>query len=619
MATNVIPIQDIASVGLLSDFPDVSLPPNAFSDLQNVRIHDNAIRKIKGEVDLGTFGNSSNDIIYVAFWPSANLSPSDGYYVYVYSSGGTDYVRARKVSGGSSVALYNTTSGGTWQHTLFGGGFNLVLNNGISTPKYIQDPDGNTDITQLSAYDLPGWDSSYNILDTIIDQTYNGNTMTRDFVIGQELDTTNFELVATIFNKDDAEVTSETFNSAGTHGAFTLAINSSNNTSTVTASSTLEDGFRIVIQIKSVNQVKFYASVIRTFGDSLIAGDITEKDGSTTVRRLTGVIRISDVAAPGSFPTNWNPYAAGVNTADEFILSSTGIVQDVVELQGRAYVYTNSSIHSLTATGNPSVPWSLNVVTTAYGAHSMDSVVEVDGIHIVVGSNDIYAFPGHPGNIQSIATGAVRYYFYDNINTTHSSKVKIIRYNRFNELWLCFPNTSSTGPINEVLIYNYRTRIWTKRVISEFESITMGLASINSTVDPNQYYPILASDDDIIAADSSYTDKDGSAYESYVERKRLEMQPVFNTESVHGFSISAQTDTAADLDLDVYLANTDNAAEDVSFGATADATLTVRQDYKTDVRINGRYLSYKITDGTSNSQDWLFSGMQVEYHTDARR
>ena len=619
MATNVIPIQDIASVGLMSDFPDTSLPPNAFSDIQNIRIHDNAIRKIKGEVDLGSFGNSSNSIRYVAFWPSANLSPSDGYYVYIYTSNNTDYVCARKVSGGSSVVLYNTPYGGTWQHTLFGGGFNLVLNNGISTPKYIQDPDGNTDITQLSAYDLPGWDSSYNILDTVVDQTYNGNTMTRDFVIGQELDTTNFELVATIFNSDGAQVTTETFNSAGTHGAFTLAIDSSNNTSTVTASSALETDFRMVVQIKSVNQVKFYASVIRTFGESLIAGNITEKDGSNTVRKLTGVIRISDVAAPGAFPTNWNPYAAGVSTADEFILSSTGIVQDIVEMQGRAYVYTNTSIHSITATGNPNVPWSLNTVTSAYGAHSMDCVVEVDGVHMVIGSNDIYMFPGHPGNIKSIAQGAVRYYFYDNINSTHSAKTRIIRYNRFNELWICFPNTSSTGPLNEVLIYNYRTNLWTKRVISEFESITMGLASINSSVDPNQYYPIMGSDDDIIAADSSYTDKAGNAYESYAERLRVEMQPVFSTESVSAFSVNAQTDTASDVDLDIYITATSNAGEAVSFDASPNATLTVRQEYKADTRINGRFLSYKITDGTSNSQDWLFSGIQVEFDTGGRR
>ena len=95
-------------------------------------------------------------------------------------------------------------------------------------------------------------------------------------------------------------------------------------------------------------EIQVRAGVIRTYGDLLVAGNLTEMDRTDrnrVVRNLPGVIRTSDVAAPGSIPANWNPFKTGVNTADEFTLSSTGIVQDMSELQGILYIYTNDSIH----------------------------------------------------------------------------------------------------------------------------------------------------------------------------------------------------------------------------------------------------------------------------------
>jgi len=120
--------------------------------------------------------------------------------------------------------------------------------------------------------------------------------------------------------------------------------------------------------------------VIRSYGNSLIAGDLTEtktSDGSL-IRRLPGVIRTSDVAAPGNMPTNWNPFRLGANTADEFTLSGTGTVTDMAEMQGVMYVYTNSSIHSIQRTGSAGIPYSVSPVTESYGANCVGAVKMVD-------------------------------------------------------------------------------------------------------------------------------------------------------------------------------------------------------------------------------------------------
>ena len=174
-------------------------------------------------------------------------------------------------------------------------------------------------------------------------------------------------------------------------------------------------------------------------------------------RRLSGVVRTSDVAIPGAIPNNWNPFAAGVSTADEFTLSETNIIQDMKSLQGNMYIYTTSSIHVMRLTGNVNAPVSFAPVSDAYGVISADVITEYDGKHFVIGSNDIYLFAGHPANIQSVADSRVRAYFYDNLNPIHEQQLFTLLNPGQDEIWICYPTIQSlSGECNEALIWNYR-------------------------------------------------------------------------------------------------------------------------------------------------------------------
>ena len=219
----------------------------------------------------------------------------------------------------------------------------------------------------------------------------------------------NYDVIVSVIGANGISKLSGTYTSASTTIAnTTLNVEADTNSNTITFASNFvvtDDTVRIYIRSKSAVNVR--AGVIRTFGDTLVAGNLTEYMGSTQIRNLPGVVRISDVAPAGSIPSNWNPYFTGAGTADEFVLSSTGIVQDMVELQGALIVYTNKSIHSIQPTSNPSVPYATKPITNNYGALGTNSVLEFDGKHVVVGSDDIYIFSGHPGNIQSVADDKV--------------------------------------------------------------------------------------------------------------------------------------------------------------------------------------------------------------------
>ena len=50
MAGQVIPLTDLASMGVMLDAASSSLPPNAFSNVSNVRFNAGAVRKMEGEL-----------------------------------------------------------------------------------------------------------------------------------------------------------------------------------------------------------------------------------------------------------------------------------------------------------------------------------------------------------------------------------------------------------------------------------------------------------------------------------------------------------------------------------------------------------------------------------------
>ena len=84
MPTEVLPIANLSEIGLIEETPAVSLPPNAFTDCQNVRFRDGAARKFPGEAGIGlspAFA-ATDTLLYAAFWPA----PTQDRYCLLYTS-----------------------------------------------------------------------------------------------------------------------------------------------------------------------------------------------------------------------------------------------------------------------------------------------------------------------------------------------------------------------------------------------------------------------------------------------------------------------------------------------------------------------------------------------------
>ena len=498
MAEENISVTDIAAKGVVIDTPPVALEPNVFTDVRNVRFKDGAVRKMSGELllnniteDLVPANEKFGQVRYFAVWENPNLAPIGCYYIWV-----VDYVRAGIIVGQkvyiqdhtgtkkditpSSMAngFVFTTFG--WQHTLFSGGFSFIINNGIDKPHYILDAPGNTNINNIVLAELPGWDS-YQVEQQVYNDVYATNNSTV-FDLGQKVDFTSNQILVTGTTNKSIQAGSPS--GTGTTGAvnfvpgllpsstpsvtgdnFQVYTDASSNT-TVVVIGNLSAGNSIKVIIESRNIVNVRSGIVQSFGNLLVAGDLTEVDSvnNNVIRRLSGVVRTSDVAVPGSVPNNWNPFAAGVSTADEFTLSETNVIQEMKSLQGNMYIYSTDSIHVMRLTGNATAPVSFAPNTDEYGCLTTGAVVEYDGKHFVVGANDIYTFAGNPGNIQSLSDKRVNEYFYNNLNPIHERQLFTLQNHKEGEIWVCYPTLNSTGgECDEALIWNYRDNTWTIR------------------------------------------------------------------------------------------------------------------------------------------------------------
>ena len=470
MPEQILPITGLDQVGVIKDTPPVALPPNAFSDVRNVRFKDGAVRKMEGEVNIlpnlfdnGALSYDGSVMKYVVWWPNPNLADNNsGYYLIIKeeTTGPADAPVqmdiAYLVTPGSTILVekgrFSPDREAAWQHTFFQGGFALIINNGIDAPQYILDTDGNEDIVAVPSFaTLPGWES-YNVEDVAISDTFNEDTETRTFDYGRPASIfESFNLTLTLVYPEGSPGLPSQFQHVFRLAEFTDTVDADNMLVSSTTSvgnivtdnanqlitvdrlaqtinfdaPTLPTGTQVTLRFTSNNPVRTRAGVIRSFGDFLVAGNLVEYDRDTfgtenqrVIRNLAGIVRTSDVAAPGQVPNNWNPFTTGVSTADEFILTATGIVQDMVELQGNLYIYANTSISVMRQTGNAQIPLSTSLVTESYGAQTTEAVVEYDGKHFVIGSQDIYLFGGHPGSIQSVADNRVRRFFFDKAEPT---------------------------------------------------------------------------------------------------------------------------------------------------------------------------------------------------------
>jgi hypothetical protein len=204
------------------------------------------------------------------------------------------------------------------------------------------------------------------------------------------------------------------------------------------------------------------AQVVKTFGYSLVAGNLTINDG-VNITYAPVTVRVSVPAPVGSFPQVWEPGDTAI-LADEFELSSKTPITDMAELRGNLFIYCLDSIHTL-STNNSFVQ--AQSYAQDHGILNKNCVVEFENKHLVVDANDIYIHNGS-GNFESIVEGKARDFFLEDVDRAHIGKTHVTINRRYKEVWINYrsrrfaPAYGADG-CTLAMVWNYKDNTLTFR------------------------------------------------------------------------------------------------------------------------------------------------------------
>lgn len=354
------------------------------------------------------------------------------------------------------------------------------------------------------------------------------------------------------------------------------------------------------------------------------------------------VVRWSDAIIPGQINPTWD-FTQTTNLAGRNELSGNdGPILDLEQLGDQMLIYMRNGVYSMQYIGGSFV-FSFRKLFDDDGIINPGAVASFAGGHLVVGNDDIYLTDGT--SKRSLSDGRVTNHFYAALDNPLS--VKVIRHSERDEIWICYSDGAGAGTsgrrgvkadvaMNRALVYNYQYDAWTQQDLDYFTDLTIGprftvdvqLWGDNnalpdqpswgtqskqwSTVNPvdTDTAPYFMRDQVIYEGDREYiywrtvemTTIDGSLHTgfvkyaekpvSYIEQTKLDLDELFGeTQTLKRVSrILPQVGGSGYVDLSVGYSNTPNG----SIAYKPNVRMNIENDYKVDVRAQGRYLSLKM-------------------------
>jgi hypothetical protein len=383
---------------------------------------------------------------------------------------------------------------------------------------------------------------------------------------------------------------------------------------------TLRDlpGWNYPQTINGFNVVSLTASVIRAYGNQLIAGNITYLLSNGTIVRRPSTVLISDISAPGGIPSTWQVTSA--NAADNFELSASDSIVDIQILKNQAIVFCQNSIFAVGQSTALS-PTPVKILNTTRGALSKDCALVVDGLIYFVAQDDILVSDGTSTNWKSIANDIIKQYFFQTELYVNGGNLVRLYYNRqFNEITMLYPSASGTGSVcDKAFTYDVEDKSWTSTDLSNglftgVLDVTYGPVNGNNdtyrpwsnTIFSNHFYRLhFIQGSRLWAMDVGYMRNDLSGN-----------PPVYQCQLVKFIDLHSPNDaldmmytlnhvwpqldcnTTVTFDFKTYATTVPKGSIDFS---APDATLTFDgskssyPDYKISPNVRGRYLAMRIT------------------------
>ena len=439
----LIPVNNVGEVGIVKDINPWELPPNVWSDGNNVRAEHGAITKSPGYAEV------MNTVPVAPLYVTNLVSGVNEYWII----GGTAAIHAYDNSSVSDTldgAISDADTTITVDSTI---GFE---NNGTITIDSEEIPYTGTSATQFTGCTRGG--SAVLHLD--------GATVTRT---KKWYDLTRGPGAGGAYSAD----ATENWTATVIGGVLVMT-----NGVDVPQYWELISGNPATIQkMQNLNNwtSTHECESMRAFRSFLVALNVTKSD--VNYPRL---VKWSTEAATQVTPTSWDESLATVDAGEYELADSKGAILDGLPLRDTFMIYKEDSIYSMTYVGTPFI-FAFRQLSPSVGALTKNCVAEFDGGHFVFGNGDVYINDGQ--KVTSILPHKIRDYVFNFIDGAQFKKSFVVADYGNTEMWACFPTAENTSnQCNKAVVWNWTNKAFTLRDIPNLAHI--GYGSID---DPNSF------------------------------------------------------------------------------------------------------------------------------------
>ena len=600
----LVPIENVGQIGIIQDTPPYNLPPNAWSDGNNVRLLDNGVKKVAG---------------YQEVFATCPFAP---YYIHPYlSSAGTYYWIAY---GTDDIAVWN---GSTWTDVTrqATGTLSGTINSSVTT----------ITLSDASAFPSSGTiamgtqaiaNGSSNGYEEV---TYSGKstndltgcTRSANSTTAAE-HTTAYPVVpvgttATGDSDYDANTTTRRWTVTNLNGVI-VATNGYDAPQTWPLNSS---GIPILtvpfVRLRNFPEGEKCKS-IRSFRTFLVG---LNWERTNEEPRL---VKWSTGASYGSPPVTWLESDATLDAGEYELADTPGDIIDGLPLGDSFLIYKDDSIYIMNYVGTPYI-FSFKLLSPTIGLLAKEAVAEFEGGHFFMGNSDFYVCNGQ--TITPMLSNKLRRTVFDELNGDNYLKCFVAADYVRNEMLACYPAGASTV-VNKALIWNWKDNTFSFRDLPDTSHISSGIAEITAGAiwsgatltwdadsDPwgatnydNVIKNIVFADvtNTKIYRDNKGNKNDTATMSAYIERSGYDLGDPQSVKFVS--AVYPQLEVSGNNTVNVYVGRQMSTEDGVTWEGPV--AFNPNTQSKVSCRISGKYFGIKISSDTDI--DWKLHGLSFE-------
>ena len=448
----LIPINDVGQVGIIRDTPPYQLPPNVWSNGNNVRFLDNGVKKCAGYEEVFA------TLPFAAYYIIPFIDNGGTYHWVAF---GLDNAAVWTGSAWVDITRQNTT---TLNGSLSASDVTIVLTDSSIFPSSGSIAIGTNETG----------DATTNLYEEIAYGANNTGTNTLS-----SLTVVNPHPTAEVVTPTGTTATGDNlYNATGKQNWRATILNGllvATNGFDTAQMWPLVDGVPSTTvplrELKNWQTTTSYCKSISAFRTFLVG--LNWSIGGDTYPNM---VKWSTEARAFEPPASWVETDLELDTGEYQLTDTPGKIIDGLPYGDSFLIYKEDSIYVMNYVGTPYV-FGFKLLSPTIGLLAKNAVAEFDKGHFFVGNSDCYVTNGQ--TLEALLPNKLRREMFSDLNGVNYEKVFVAADYARNEMLACYPSGVSTVP-NKALIWNWKDGTFSLRDIPDLYHINSGIAAITT-------------------------------------------------------------------------------------------------------------------------------------------